>query len=196
MNMVHKIMTLTAIGLNVNNGDVVKVIIGCLLDVFIDEEQRKEYLNYILPDGRVEIEIDGKEVYFYITQKMCASESLGALFLHPEDFANEIAGIIDIGGLNINCSYFTNGKIIPQNCFTSKYGKLEVIKKLKYALNREFDAVFDDFDVEVYLKKGYVTNHEEKTRELVGKIMQDNVKSIINSCKEKMMPCGLVWWIM
>ena len=80
MNMVHKIMTLTAIGLNVNNGDIVKVIIGCLLDVFIDEEQRKEYLNYILPDGRVEIEIDGKEVYFYITQKMCASESLGALF--------------------------------------------------------------------------------------------------------------------
>ena len=52
-DIVHKIATLTAIAGSVNNGDEVKVAIGCPIEVFNSKVNREKYLNSILPSGRI-----------------------------------------------------------------------------------------------------------------------------------------------
>ena len=61
--LIHKIVTMTAIGLHVDNDDTVNVAIGCPISEYRNDEKRKSYLDYILPSGgnRVEIFIDGKK---------------------------------------------------------------------------------------------------------------------------------------
>lgn len=183
MDEIHKVMTLTAIAQQVGNGDSVKVAVGCPLSVFVDKQEKEEYLNYILPSGRVDINVDGKEKYFYIAFKVCFAESLGALFLYPERFKNCVTGVVDIGGLNINCAYFDNGKFVVDSCFTDKYGKLHMARKLRSILNQKLDAQFAEFEVERIMANGFVENEEEKSGEIIRKEFDQNLNEIEAACK-------------
>lgn len=169
--------------MNVGNGDTVKIAIGCPLSVYVDKQAREEYLNYILPQGRVNITVDGEEKYFYITFRVCFAESLGAVFLYPEKFKDAVVGVVDIGGLNINCAYFDNGKLVVDSCFTDKFGKLHIARKLRSVLNQKFDAQFAEFEVERIMMNGYVTNAEEESKPIIERALSDDLVEIENACK-------------
>lgn len=183
MDETHRVMTISSIAMNVGNGDTVKIAIGCPLSVYVDKQAREEYLNYILPQGRVNITVDGEEKYFYITFRVCFAESLGAVFLYPEKFKDAVVGVVDIGGLNINCAYFDNGKLVVDSCFTDKFGKLHIARKLRSVLNQKFDAQFAEFEVERIMMNGYVTNAEEESKPIIERALSDDLVEIENACK-------------
>ena len=156
-DMIHKIMTLTAIGLMTENGDTVIPAVGCPLSVFEDGEQKADLYDYLFLDGRVDITIDDVPKYYYIKKDegLIFPESFGAMFLYPEKFAGH-TGIIDIGGLNVNACYFDGTRLIPDLCTTEKLGCFSLISYLRSRLNAYCDASFDDTDTEIFLKKGEV----------------------------------------
>lgn len=196
MDETHKIMTLTAIAMAVGNGDSVKVAIGCPLSVYVDKDAREEYLNYILPTGKVEISVDGQNKSFYIAFKVCFAESLGALFMYQDRFEGSITGIVDIGGLNINCAYFNNKKLIVDSCFTDKYGKLHMARRLRSTLNQKFDAQFAEWEIERIMENGYVENEEETSAAIIQKEFSKNLDEIEEACKNNgwnMRYCKLIF---
>lgn len=185
-DMVHKVVTLTAIAMAVDNGDSVKVAIGCPLSVFSDREARDDYLDYILPKGQVEITVDGKAKKFYIAYRQCYAESFGAMYLFADRFRNSVVGIVDIGGLNINCSYFNNKKLVGDSCFTDKYGMNHILGKVRSKLNQVLDAQFKMFEVEHFVHGEF--SCDDAMRERIEGIVSDeydkDLEAIEKACKE------------
>ena len=87
-DMIHKIMTLVAIALVTENGDTVIPSIGCPMSVFSNGEMKADYYDYIFPNGRVDIRINGTDRYYYSEkEKGCVfPESFGALVMLPDHF--------------------------------------------------------------------------------------------------------------
>ena len=179
---VHKILTLAAIALTVDNGDSVIASAGCPLSVFQDDAQKAEYFEYLFPNGRVDVTVDGESHYFYIEKDKCMifPESFGALFLYEDRFTEE-TGIVDIGGLNVNAAYFYNGVLDPFNSKTEKLGYYSLISVLRNRLNAVCDAGFNDTAVELFLKQGYVTGSKEtaKVIEDVERLHVERIEKIL-----------------
>jgi len=180
----HKILTLTAIARMTNNGDDVILSIGCPLTLFDMDEQKEEYFDYIVPNGRVDITVNGKRHFFNVDKKKCLvfPESFGAAFTCKEILKGNV-GIVDIGGLNINASYFTAGRLNSDLCKTEKLGYTALISRLKSRINAVCDTNFNDDQVRVYLDEGQVPNSKEATRE-IDYVLSEYFERIEKSLKE------------
>ena len=182
--LIHKIVTMTAIGLHVDNDDTVNVAIGCPISEYRNDEKRKSYLDYILPSGgnRVEIFIDGKKKFFNIGRRAVFVECAGALYMYPDKYREGLTGIIDIGGLNVNGAFFTHGHLDGERCFTIKCGKNIVINALMQKFEETFDGVFTRRDTEVFLDIGKVQGYEEESSKIIDKTLNDQLTTIRNTC--------------
>ena len=181
---IHKILTMLAIALMTENGDFVIPSIGCPLSVFSNDPEKDAYLDYIFPDGRVDMTVDGRERYFYIekSRSLVFPESYGALFLYEDKFTDK-TGVIDIGGLNVNASCFQKGVLNPFESKTEKLGYYSLISHLRTRLNAVCDASFDYTDTELFLRQGYVTNNKE-TAKVVEEVLDTHVMRIKDLLKE------------
>ena len=183
MDKIHKIMALTAIALVTENGDSVIPAIGCPITSFEDDTQKDELYRYLLPNGRVELTVNGTSRYFYIEKEkgMIFPESFGALFLFPERFTDQ-TGVVDIGGLNLNASFFNGKKLDPDLCTTEKLGCSSIVSVLRKRLNALCDANYDDRRVESFLKSGYVPNFP-KGKEVINEVLEhhmDKIDKVLN----------------
>ncbi len=193
--LMHKIMTLSAIALNVNNDDYVNVAIGCPLDRFADKEERSAYCDFILPHGRVDITINGNEKHFVLDKRMVLPESYGPMFLFKDRFDSKTVGVIDIGGFNVNGCYFNDGKLVPDYNITNQYGKRHIVNEIIGGLRKVFEYTFSAQEVEVILKNGYVTFNSgtpeeiEESRNKSAKVINDKISEyldrIIQDCAER-----------
>ena len=181
---IHKIVTLTAIGMHVENDDTVNIAIGCPISEYKNDDKRKSYRDYILPPegNRVEITIDGKKKYFTVGKRAVMSECLCTLYLFPEKFRTGLTGIIDIGGLNVNGSFYHNGHVDSDRCFTLKCGKNIVIGALKQRFEEEFDGIFSRKDTEVFVDMGAVQGYEEESKKMIDEALNDQLSTIKDAC--------------
>lgn len=175
---IHRIITLTAIALCVDNGDTVIASMGCPLTLFDDTDGKNQYFNYILKKGRVDITINGKNHYFYIEKDKCLvfPESFGAVFMYKKSFESNV-GVIDIGGLNVNASYFSSGKPDMDLCRTEKLGYYSIISTLRKKINTYCDSSFGDEQIKAFLKQGYVTNRKE-TSKIIENVLDEHFQKI------------------
>ena len=197
--LMHKIMTLSAIALNVNNDDYVNVAIGCPLDCFEDKEEKVAYRDFILPKGRVDITINGNEKHFIIDKRMVFPESYGPMFLFPEKFASKTVGVIDIGGFNVNGCYFNDSKLVSDYNLTSQCGKRYIVNEIIGGLRKVFEYTFSEQEMEVILKNGYVTVNSgtpeeiEESRRQSEKVLNNKISEyldkIIRDC------AGMNWGV-
>ena len=183
-DMIHKIMTLTAIALVTENGDTVVPAIGCPLTVFNDADSKVEFYDYIFPDGRVDVNINGIDHYYFIKKdKGCVfPESFGAMFMFPERFTGD-TGVIDIGGLNVNASLFKKGKYQQELSMTEKLGLLSIVSYLRTRLNALCDAGFDDRTVESFIRSGSVPG-SDKSAEVIESVLASHLPRIEMIVKE------------
>lgn len=181
---IHKILTLTAIALAVDNGDSVIASVGCPLSVFFDDKAKSEYYNYIFPNGRVDVTIDGQDHYFYIEKDNCLviPESFGALFLYKDRFTDK-TGIVDIGGLNVNASFFEEGTLDPFTSKTEKLGFYSIVSLLRNRLNAYCDASFNDTEVGFALRQGYMSGYKD-TAKIVEEVLDIQARRIKELLKE------------
>lgn len=141
---VHKYCTLLAIALTTspNEIDNVHVAIGIPVSEYKIVEKRLEYKNYILPDGEVTVKYraqkgDIETRTFKIVSKYAYPESAGGLYLDMKKNA-DIAGVIDIGNLNVNATYFISGDPDPGCSTTAELGGQILISNLAAELSATF----------------------------------------------------------
>lgn len=186
-DIIHKVATLTAIASVVNTGDNVRVAIGCPIKLYKNQQNRESYLDELLPKGKVEIKINGRDKSFYISQASVYPESTGAPILYSHCFSDKAVGIIDIGGLNINCCVYQDHQLVADTSFTEKLGRRELIEKVRDAIETAEECEFRTYEIEQFIKQGYITNtldsqKEEESKGFIEEFMKDHLQEIIDSC--------------
>lgn len=186
-DIIHKVATLTAIASVVNNGDVVRVVIGCPVGLFSNKANREKYLAALLPKGRVDISVNGAEKHFTITQTFVLPESCGTIYTCDDKFDNKSVGIIDIGGLNINCSVYDNRTLVVESCFTEQLGRKILVENVKKAIETKTETEFHAYEIERFIQQGYITNkdsnYEEESKEFVKEHLKSHIEKIWKVCK-------------
>lgn len=184
-NIVHKVLTLSMIAEAVPDGGYVRAAIGCPLQCYASKADRKEYLDYILPAGRAEIELNGRKRRFIIDRRAVFAEAYGPLLLYPERFMNRTVGVVDIGGFNVNACYFLNGRLISDANITNQMGKYKLMSSLVQPLNRlSPTADFHIYEIEEALRLGFVINAEERSRKIIEDEKRKHLDGIIESCRK------------
>lgn len=208
---IHKITTLAAIALVVNDGDEVNVAIGCPVKEYEVVEKRNEYRDYILPPGEVKIKIktknetEPKEKHFFINYTVVYPESSGILYLDMERFAEKEVGIIDIGGGTGLGSMFDNFEIVRKTSFTCELGGNVLVNGLSQLLSAEFSRCNPD-----YVRKLIALPHEQRklvpingdkdfieevgirSKEIIDDYLLDYVKQIRRQCDSKQWPLDYI----
>ena len=184
-NMIHKVLTLSMIAEAVPDGSYVRAAIGCPLQCYASKSERKEYLDYILPAGKAEIELNGKKRRFIVDRRVVFAEAYGPLLLFPERFVNRTVGVIDIGGFNVNGCYFLNGRLISEANITNQMGKYKLMSSLMRPLNRlSPTADFHIYEIEEALRLGYVINAEEVSRKILEEEKRKHLDQIVEACRK------------
>lgn len=181
---VHKICIYTAIAHFVDDGDQVDVVIGAPLDIYGNKALREEFKNNMLPLGEtITVELNGKEKRFTIAGARVLPESSGVIYLNPKKFKDDIAVVIDIGGLNANVAMYDQMTIIPDSIITQELGTYSLNAALADWLVSEkgFDrAKLADNVLEKAIKDGRL-NRVEGSEEVIRKIKMDTVKRLKDS---------------
>ena len=184
-HIIHKMVTLSVIADIVPDNSYVRAAIGCPLECYASKKERQEYLDYVLPSGKVEIEVNGRKRRFFADRRAVFAEAYGPLLLYPEKFRNRTFGVIDIGGFNVNGCYFLNGRLIPEANITNQLGKFRLVSSLIRPLNRLSPAAdFHAYEVEEAIRTGYVINAEEESRRIIAGEKGKYFEAIIEACRK------------
>ena len=204
MSEIHKISTLCAIAIAVQDGDDVHVAIGCPIKDYEVVEKRVEYKDYILPEGKVTIKIKTKSdkepetKTFNIVSRYVYPESAGVLYLDMKRYAEKTCGIIDIGGLNTNGTQYDDFEPSHKYSFTNEFGGSNLVSGLSQELTSEFKTRCSEDYVRRVIRlplenRKLVPNRpnpeiEAKSAEIINDYMLNYVKEIKRSCDAKNWP--------
>lgn len=145
---VHKVCTLASIAMMSGGESDVSVVVGIPFQQGLDPVARKDYRDYILPEGKHEVLLKRtgsqppEKITINIVSRKVYLESVGVLYMYPKQL-DEVTGIIDIGNLNTNNTYCSNYQPIYENSFTDELGGEILITGLTQVLSSELGTRVD-----------------------------------------------------
>ena len=183
---IHKFATYAAIAQLTEDGDEVILTIGCPLSIFNNVEERKQYKEYMVDEGRITVYLNGKTKSFTIKAAMVCPEGSGIIYKNPARYKNSLIGVVDIGGLNSNCCIYDRLHPVKSTCFTTNLGANVMRNELKQRLNSVFpEANIADWQMEDVISKGFIKSHKEESASIISEFLQRHVTNIIEECKKK-----------
>lgn len=138
---VHRLCTLTAIATLASSKEVdeIYVAVGLPAKEWAVVSKRIDYKEYILPEGEITISIKKDnntpviKKTFVIKERYVFPESIGALFMDEtiNDISeNSIVGVIDIGNLNLNATYWQGTELVQDKSCTAELGAAILVQEL------------------------------------------------------------------
>lgn len=204
MSEIHKVTTLAAIALSVNDGDIVNIAIGCPVKEYNVVEKRNAYRDYILPKGEVTVklktknEVEPKAKTFTIGYTVVYPESSGVLYLDMQRFSNKEVGIIDIGGGTALGSIYDNIEIVAKSCFDSEFGGNVLAEGLSQVLSAEFSRCSVDYVKKLLTlkpeermlvptngSKEHIEEVKRRSKEIIDEFLYDFTLNIKRQCDAK-----------
>ena len=197
---IHKICTLLALALIANpSGDEFKVAIGAPVAEWAVVDKRNEYRDYILPEGDITVKYktsksdDIHVKTFSVVKKYVYAESAGALYL--DMLRNkDTAAIVDLGNLNVNCTYWSNFVLDETYSATGELGGQILVRKLADELSSAFTRVDERLVSNIlkrapedrFLKPVKVTAGSEeveaRSKQIIKEFLYNHVKEIQRKC--------------
>ena len=185
---IHRISTYTAIHQLANGDDTVVVAIGCPLSVFENPESKEAYKKYMFPDRQIEIKVNDTTKKLTILSVIVFPESSGIIYLDRK-YESMSAGIIDIGGLNVNACVYNKTMPIISTLFTENLGSNVLAQNLKNALATKYGEDIPQWMMEDILREGYVVDNMESSgiregsKEFIADFKKKHIESIIKKCE-------------
>ena len=185
---IHRISTYTAIHQLANGDDTVVVAIGCPLSVFENPESKEAYKKYMFPDRQIEIKVNETTKKLTILSVIVFPESSGIIYLDRK-YESMSAGIIDIGGLNVNACVYNKTMPIISTLFTENLGSNVLAQNLKNALATKYGEDIPQWMMEDILREGYVVDNMESSgiregsKEFIADFKRKHIESIIKKCE-------------
>jgi len=176
----HQLACYTAITQFIEPGtkdNEIYMVLACPISVLLIQDAKEEYKEFIKGKGPIKIIVDGKDYEFEIKDIMIKAEGSGIVYLEPNLFAEQSTGIVDLGGLNMGWSLYTNKVCKKDDRFIEECGT-----------DRLLDIVREQLGI---YKKGNIVNKEIAEKALYegglkksGKIDIESV-SYIEKAKEQ-----------
>lgn len=185
---IHRISTYTAIHQLANGDDTVVVAIGCPLSVFENPESKEAYKKYMFPDRQIEIKVNETTKKLTILSVLVFPESSGIIYLDRK-YESMSAGIIDIGGLNVNACVYNKTMPIISTLFTENLGSNVLAQNLKNALATKYGEDIPQWMMEDILRDGYVVDNmsssgiRQGSKEFIADFKKKHIESIIKKCE-------------
>lgn len=151
----HKIMMYFGIYQLVDNGNRVKVITNCPMDIYLNKDSRQSFRKYMLEakntESKIQISVGRFTKTFYIEDVTVMPEGMGIVFNQPEIFHQSYIGVIDIGGVTRNYGVFDNLSLVRDKSFTEIAGMHFLRIQIKDALKKE-GAIVGDIDIKYIME--------------------------------------------
>ena len=156
------------------------------MSVYLNANACKEFMHFIFPEGEtVTITVNGTTKRFVIGKVVVLPESSGVLFTDMTKFLGKTVGIIDIGGLNANCTVMKNMSPVLSATFTTNLGSNVMTEDLEKKLNTEFSVQIKGYQMDQILKDGFIKKDPEASAKLIHDYKLEHVKKILNEARAK-----------
>ena len=176
----HRICTITALSLFMDDGDEVNVSVLLPTSEWANVSKREDYKEYILPNGEITVTIKRcatspvETKTFTVKSKYVFAESSGALFVQdlfngnaPEISPNTETGVIDIGNLNLNATLWNGTTCDLSKCITAELGGQILISGLAEKLSAKYSRVNEQMVAYALLKEDKCLDPINKSKEII-----------------------------
>lgn len=184
MDLLHKVVTYTAIGNLIDNGDQINLVIGCPLSIYANVQKKNEYRDYIAPrQTQIKVSINGIDKTFVINRVYVCPESSGVIYGDSMKYSDTSVGVIDIGGLNVNACIFEEDTPKIEYSFTEELGSNKMMVEVQTALETEFATNINSVAMNDLKRDGYLHGkYKERSTEIFEKMKKDHLTKILESC--------------
>ena len=124
-----------------------------------------------------------------ILRSIIFPESSGIIYLDRNRYENTSVGIVDIGGLNVNCCVYNKTVPVLSTLFTENLGSNVLTQNLKNALSTQYGEDIPQWMMDDILRDGYVVDNmeingiREGSREFIADFKKKHIHSIIKKCE-------------
>jgi len=141
-------------------------------------EQRETFKAYLLQKPSAEFTFRGIEYHITFAGAEVYPQGFSAVADKLRDFRG-VTMFCDIGNGTMNVMYIRNGKPVPSQCYTEKYGVQQCMISVREKLMQRFGATMDDSIIEEVLRYGksdidgkYLTVIQDCARDYADGIMK------------------------
>ena len=203
----HRDCTLTAIALFCPKEGVedVHVAVGIPVKDWELVDKRNAYKDFMLPDGEARVRLKTKsdgpaeDRRFVIRTKKAFPESQGALYAgDPREYADDMVAVVDIGGLNVNATIWSQLELDRESAITDELGGGRLVTGLAQALTSELGARADErVTMRALLREGDERalkprvpdpELERRSREVIDAFLLDHARRIRQDCNARRWP--------
>lgn len=155
------------------------VITGCPLSTYLNKEEQYKYIQNIMNDNKpIKVIYKDRPITFKINSVIIAPENIGGYINDFHISKNQIRGVVDIGGLNVNCGIYDKGKPVKNKMFTLNLGMHILIKNIQQALLRNSETMINEYMCEHMLNN--IENIDVKSRNVIEEECNNFILSIKN----------------
>lgn len=200
MSEIHRISTLLALAMVVEPGktEELDVVLGCPLSEYSVPKKRKEYMDYMLPDGELSVKLKTKsdndpEIRkFKICSKKVLPETSGIFFMELDNYDGDTVGVIDIGNGTAIGAIYSDFEIDHAFDFTSLQGGEILISSLSELLTATYSRYNTRYTLKLLLKPSAERKiplgdeaREAESAKLIHEHIINHLQSIKQSCNAK-----------
>ena len=200
----HRICVLTVLAMmaSSNEKDTINVAIGLPANEWANVSKRMDFKDYILPEGEISVKLkrDSKsEVVtktFTIGRRYVYPESIGGLFadeMYGMITPTSIVGVIDLGNLNLNASYWQGVELIMDKSITADLGGALLIQELAQELSSHITPTEEMIAANILKSEekmlpvgfGITKEQAEESKALVKRVLLEHAKEIKRQCNSR-----------
>ncbi len=174
-NEITKVLTYTVLAKHSKPGDIntFKIVVGLPMGHY--QREKDNFKDYFLNKNEYEVvALNGVRYFIKIEDVLPFPQSTGAYFLHRDKFKDRHVGVIDWGGMTIDCSKYNHKGLEPGTYFSTKNGMKVINTSVKDALNAAYGTNLKERDME------YIYKHGFKFRGEIDKQANDIIDAVVN----------------
>jgi len=157
--ILHKIGLMAALTKFIQDGDSVRLVLGCPASIYKDKAAREHYRDFMTDNGNLKFETNTDKYDISIISTLVLPESSGAPYVYPQYFKDSRVAVVDIGGLNLNFSVYNNLVLELDSMRTVNYGGYMIEDLVKDKFSGRFGVALSQPDYEqVLLNDGLFKN--------------------------------------
>jgi plasmid segregation protein ParM len=179
---IHRVCTLYAITQmfdNLSYGEDIYLVMGSPIQTFENADHKQEFVDFMVGDfgGVIEIKVNNEPFVFNLKDVHVLPESCGVVQVHRDKFKDRLVGVIDWGGLQVNCMIYDNGKPIKSTGFTRQLGGYALEQEIINKLNSQ------GYNYQEFEMKYVVPAPKEHEKDVVDFVTNKYYNEIIKECQ-------------
>lgn len=186
-NLLHKLVTYTAITQLAKNNSVIQLVINCPVSIYKFKPQRDDYKEFIYNNGGFNIIVNNESYNYEFENILVLPEDYGVVHRHPSLFKDKRVAIIGLGGLNMN--FMIVNKYVPEisTMFTVNHGGNELETNMINELNSRFAFNIDPLEAPYILAnkgikiKGSI---DKSSTEIINNVINNYIYNVIQEVRK------------